>query len=260
MGTSNWNKFLLLFWKNWIIQKRHYVQTIFEILIPALACAVLILIRGLVNPEVYRESTVWNALPTDTIEHILPEVNPLIDPPISFVLAYSPECPLVTRIVSNAAQQIREPLDIEPFQNALQMENFLRNNNTLVGIEFPDSYQTLSELPEKVSYSLRFPAEMRTFQDQFSAFWANWYTELMFPQFQIAGAKDRERDDGGYPANYFNESFIAVQSAVYRAIILERDPSFEFEAVLLRRFPYPPYYQDALLAGLENLLDRKSVV
>lgn len=71
MGTSNWNKFLLLFWKNWIIQKRHYVQTIFEILIPALACAVLILIRGLVDPEVYRESTVWNALPTDTIEHIL---------------------------------------------------------------------------------------------------------------------------------------------------------------------------------------------
>ncbi|EAT39839.1 AAEL008386-PA, partial [Aedes aegypti] len=169
-------------------------------------------------------------------------------------LAYSPECPLVTRLVANAAQQIREPLDIEPFENAFQMENFLRNNNTLVGIEFPDNYRTLNVLPEKVSYSLRFPAEMRTFQDQFSALWANWYTELMFPQFQIAGAKDPDRDDGGYPANYFNESFIAVQSAVDRAILLERDPSIEFTTVFLRRFPYPPYYQDALLAGLENLL------
>ncbi|XP_065074348.1 phospholipid-transporting ATPase ABCA3-like [Ochlerotatus camptorhynchus] len=254
MGASSWEKFLLLLWKNWIIQKRHYVQTIFEILIPALSCAVLILIRGLVDPKVFSEPTVWNALPTDTIGHMLPEANPTIDPPISYMLAYSPQGALVDRLVASAALQIREPLDIQAFQNALQMENFLRNNNTLVGIEFPDSYRTLNDLPDKVSYSLRFPAEMRTFQDEFSAFWANWYTELMFQQFQIAGAKDPDRDDGGYPANYFNESFIAVQSAVDRAIILERAPTVEFTPVFLQRFPYPPYYSDPLLTGLENLL------
>lgn len=158
----------------------------------------------------------------------------MIDPPISYVLAYSPQGALVDRLVASAALQIREPLDIQPFQNALQMENFLRNNNTLVGIEFPDSYRTITDLPDKVSYSLRFPAEMRTFQDEFSAFWANWYTELMFPPFQIAGAKEPDRDDGGYPANYFNESFIAVQSAVDRAIILERDPTVEFAVVFLQ--------------------------
>ncbi|XP_062556229.1 phospholipid-transporting ATPase ABCA3-like [Armigeres subalbatus] len=254
MGTSSWDKFLLLFWKNWIIQRRHYVQTIFEILIPALSCAVLILIRGLMDAEVIREPTVWNALPTDTIGHILPESNPTIDPPIHYALAYCPENPIVTRLVSNAAQQIREPMEILPFQSALEMENFLRHNNTLVGIEFPENYQTLSVLPNKVSYSLRFPAEMRTYRDDFSALWANWYTELMFPQFQIAGAKDHDRDDGGYPANYFNESFVAVQSAVDRAIILEHNPAMEFATVFLQRFPYPPYYRDLLLAGLENLL------
>lgn len=71
MGASSWEKFLLLLWKNWIIQKRHYVQTIFEILIPALSCAVLILIRGLVDPKVFDEPTIWNGLPTDTIGHML---------------------------------------------------------------------------------------------------------------------------------------------------------------------------------------------
>ncbi|XP_038108176.1 ATP-binding cassette sub-family A member 3 [Culex quinquefasciatus] len=254
MGATSWDKFLLLLWKNWTIQKRHYVQTAFEIFIPAIACAVLILIRGLVDPVRFSEPTVWSSLPTDTIEHILPEANPTIDPPINFMLAYSPGGPLLDRLVSNAALQIREPLEVQAFDNATQLENFLRINNTLVGIEFPDHYRTLDLLPEDVTFSLRFPSEMRTFQDDFSAFWANWFTELMFPQFQIAGAVDRERADGGYPANYYNESFIAVQSALSRAIILERDPTAEFPPVFLQRFPYPPYYSDPLLTGLENLL------
>ncbi|XP_058835899.1 phospholipid-transporting ATPase ABCA3-like [Topomyia yanbarensis] len=254
MGTSNWHKFLLLLWKNWIIQKRHYVQTAFEIIIPAICCAVLMLVRGLVDPEVFSEPTVWNSLPTDTIEHMLPDANPEINPPINYMFAYSPQSVIVDRLVANAAQQIREPLSVQPFTNALQLENFLRSNNTLVGIEFPDSYSTLPTLPEKVIYALRFPSEMRTFQDNFTAFWANWFTELMFPQFQMAGARNNDRADAGYPANYFNESFIAVQCAIDRAIILEHDSTVKMLPVFLERFPYPPYYSDPLLTGLENLL------
>ncbi|XP_055537148.1 phospholipid-transporting ATPase ABCA3-like isoform X2 [Wyeomyia smithii] len=221
MKTSNWDKFLLLVWKNWIIQKRHYVQTLFEILIPAICCAVLILVRGLVDPEMFNEPSVWEPLPTDTLEHILPEANPTIDPPIHFMFAYSPQADFLDKIVNSAVQQIREPLTVQAFQNALEMENFLRSNNSLVGIEFPDSYRTLVTLPDK---------------------------------FQMAGARNNERADGGYPANYFNESFIAVQSAIDRAIILERNSATEFTSLFLRRFPYPPYYSDPLLTGLENLL------
>ncbi|XP_053687488.1 phospholipid-transporting ATPase ABCA3-like [Sabethes cyaneus] len=254
MQTSSWDKFLLLVWKNWIIQKRHYVQTLFEILIPAVCCAVLILVRGLVDPELFDQPSVWEPLPTDTVEHMLPDVNPTIDPPIHFMFAYSPKADLVDKMITNAVQQIREPLTVQAFSNAIEMENFLRSNNTLVGIEFPDTYRTLNTLPDKVTYALRFPSEMRTFQDDFTAFWANWFTELMFPQFQMAGARNNERADGGYPANYFNESFIAVQSAVDRAILLERNPNMELTPMFLRRFPYPPYYSDPLLTGLENLL------
>ncbi|XP_055599073.1 phospholipid-transporting ATPase ABCA3-like isoform X2 [Uranotaenia lowii] len=252
--ASSWSKFLLLLWKNWIIQKRHYVQTAFEILIPALSCTVLILLRGLVDPEFFPESTIWRPLETDTVSHLFPDVNPTIDPPINFMIAYSPQCPLVDRLVANAALQIQEPLELQPFPNAQALENFLRNNNTLVGIEFPENYQSLATLPSKVTFALRYPSEMRTFQDTFSAFWANWATELMFAQFQIAGATYRDWHDGGYPANYHNESFIAIQSAVAKAIILEREPEMEFPKVFLRRFPYPPYYSDPLLTGLENLL------
>lgn len=45
------DKFLLLMWKNWILQIRHPVQTILEIAAPVLFCALLVLIRSLVDPE-----------------------------------------------------------------------------------------------------------------------------------------------------------------------------------------------------------------
>lgn len=49
MTTSAFEKFRLLSWKNWTIQSRHWVQTIFEVLIPVLCCSVILLIRGLVE-------------------------------------------------------------------------------------------------------------------------------------------------------------------------------------------------------------------
>lgn len=51
MTTSAFEKFRLLSWKNWTIQSRHWIQTIFEVLIPVLCCAVILLIRGLVEVE-----------------------------------------------------------------------------------------------------------------------------------------------------------------------------------------------------------------
>lgn len=63
--TSNWDKFVLLLWKNWIIQKRHYIQTFFEIVVPVLCCSILLLLRGLVDPGFVEKSTVFHPLSTD---------------------------------------------------------------------------------------------------------------------------------------------------------------------------------------------------
>lgn len=70
MTTSNWDKFRLLLWKNWVIQKRHYVQTLFEITIPVLACSLLILVRGLVNPSTYTKPTNFESLNVSSIANI----------------------------------------------------------------------------------------------------------------------------------------------------------------------------------------------
>lgn len=71
--TSSWDKFQLLLWKNWTIQKRHYIQTIFEILIPVLCCSMLILVRGLVDPEIIDHPTVFSPLQANYL--VIPEYD-----------------------------------------------------------------------------------------------------------------------------------------------------------------------------------------
>ncbi|KAG4071964.1 hypothetical protein HA402_006125 [Bradysia odoriphaga] len=49
MTTSNFAKFRLLMWKNWLIQWRHKLRTVVEILAPAVFSVLLVIIRGLLN-------------------------------------------------------------------------------------------------------------------------------------------------------------------------------------------------------------------
>ncbi len=46
--TSNFAKFRLLMWKNWLLQWRHKLRTVVEILAPVIFSAILVIIRGLV--------------------------------------------------------------------------------------------------------------------------------------------------------------------------------------------------------------------
>lgn len=52
-SASNWNKFLLILWKNFILQWRHKVQLVFEIAIPLVFFGFLLLMRqnGRLNSE-----------------------------------------------------------------------------------------------------------------------------------------------------------------------------------------------------------------
>lgn len=68
MTTSRWNKFGLLMWKNWLLQWRHKIQSLVEILLPVLFSALLVLIRSLVDPEQFPDSTTFKALEVSTLD------------------------------------------------------------------------------------------------------------------------------------------------------------------------------------------------
>ncbi|XP_058835896.1 phospholipid-transporting ATPase ABCA3-like isoform X2 [Topomyia yanbarensis] len=250
MATTDWEKFKLLLWKNWIIQKRHYVQTIFEITIPVLACSLLILVRGLVNPSTYTEPVTFERLYVSSIASLRTMIS---NHPIELTLVYSPGNLLFEQVDKRAAKMLGTDVRTKPFNNSDSMYNILVTNNYLAGIEFGDHLTNITELPENLTFALRFPSEMRTTLLPGAEFWANWRTFLTFPPFQAYGARAVNYSDGGYPANYYAEGFVSVQNAITRALLERKNNSHKLPIVSLQRFPYPPFYNDPLLRGLENL-------
>lgn len=135
MTASAWNKFLLLSWKNWIIQIRHPIQTIFEILVPIFICTLLILIRGLVEIREYKEDIRYKPESTTTLSNTswLSGVNQQ--------LLYSPENPIFERIVNNVSQQLNFTLPVRGLPNSLELLNSAKVLEPFASIEFEDSQQ-----------------------------------------------------------------------------------------------------------------------
>ncbi|KAI9562460.1 hypothetical protein GHT06_009893 [Daphnia sinensis] len=59
--TSGWSRFKLLLWKNWVIQKRHKIQTLVEIALPVFFASLLVIIRDLAPADVFQNATIYPA-------------------------------------------------------------------------------------------------------------------------------------------------------------------------------------------------------
>ncbi|KXJ71644.1 hypothetical protein RP20_CCG020100 [Aedes albopictus] len=255
--TSSWNKFQLLLWKNWTIQKRHYIQTLFEILIPVLCCSMLILVRGLVDPEMVDQPTVYHPMQANYL--VIPEYDKsttimmarVTSPPVIPKLAYSPKNEVLESLLQQAIDDhlwTLNSLELEGYGSARDLEGLLIQQNYFVGVEFDDSLANITSLPDKIHFSLRFPAETR----QWRWLFGNWRTNLLVVPFS-PGIRNGDINHGGSPS-YYAEGFIPIQTAISAAIMARRDPDVDLRNVLLRRIPYPPYYKDELLPAMEQLL------
>jgi len=49
--VTNWDKFVLLLWKNWTLQWNHKWQMVIELVLPAIFSLLLVLVRTLVDTE-----------------------------------------------------------------------------------------------------------------------------------------------------------------------------------------------------------------
>lgn len=244
MDTSSWDKFKLLTWKNWIIQWRHKKRTFFELLIPLLSTALLLLIRYALGKGKPEETIFFNGLESNVL-------HPLFTSPIN-AFAYSPENPELNKLVTNAAALIKyeyEAPKVLANQSSNDLERFLTNNDVLVGIQFPDSYKNLTNLPDNLEYSLRFPSKQRHSTSSSSP---GWVLNKLFSDFSLSGPRNRNDDDGGYPPGYYSEGFIQVQSALSQAFITMKGgvtPS-----VHLQRYPYPHFVNDPFWMAMESFI------
>lgn len=101
MTASAYDKFLLLLWKNTIIsQVRHPVQTIFEVLIPVIVCALVVLLRVLVDVESFTEDVKYKSTTTNVIgEHLFNMGG------VNRNLAFSPDNPVLKSLIQNVANE-----------------------------------------------------------------------------------------------------------------------------------------------------------
>lgn len=157
------DKFLLLMWKNWLLQYRKPLQTLVEVLAPVLFSILLVVIRSLVDPEtnppqIYKPFCVLPILCKD--EATKPNQKFLADfgntTLKNFTLVYSPYSNTALRRSMGILEGVFG--HIIGYNNSAQLEaHFLDSNATLTfaGIQLDDALGNRDFLPDDLEVSLR---------------------------------------------------------------------------------------------------------
>ncbi|XP_067006390.2 phospholipid-transporting ATPase ABCA3 isoform X2 [Anabrus simplex] len=259
-------KFVLLMWKNWLLQSRHKIQTAVEILIPVLFSGLIVIIRSLIESGEISDPTLFT--PFNPIQEYK---DRLISPPYGFQRSISPS--IAWCMEENEAGDYRDWLENEvanyienrifygiikfrKYDSEQAMVNELLDtsksmmNSTLAGVVFEGSSVKCSG---DIKVRLRFPGELRS--NGKPSPYVNWQSNLLFPVYQFPGPRSPSENQtiGDASPGYQFEGFLPLQEAISTALI-ETCPStnsMQTVNLLLHRFPYPPYLKDALLRALQ---------
>ncbi|XP_055842779.1 LOW QUALITY PROTEIN: uncharacterized protein LOC129909731 [Episyrphus balteatus] len=268
MVTSNFDKFRLLLWKNWILQWNHKIQLCVELILPAIFSMLLVLVRTLVDIEYSPETRYDQPLPIDNLNllkslfgrsAILRKIKRKTFRPsasvsakylekLTYHLAYTPNTTCYENIVKEAADSLN--VTYSGYSSATEMQNVLMNETYLGGIQFDDSQSCF----ENLNYKIRFPSELRTSAGRQVA---TWLTNILFIPFDPIGPRNPDDADGGLPVGYLREGFLPVQNAISTAFLKLSAKNFTDQVlprVVLQRYPYPEYTNDPLLTGLASMM------
>ncbi|XP_034830996.1 phospholipid-transporting ATPase ABCA3 isoform X1 [Maniola hyperantus] len=268
---SCYAKLKLLVWKNFLLQRRHKWQTIFEIASPVIFSLFLILIRCLVDPQSQPQVAYPPFLPT-YFNMTGKQLGNLTSAKREGTLAFSPENPLTRKVTQDAMAMValdnldgfiallfdtKMLPDPKGFNDSTSLEAALTQpnamNHILVGIQFDDNMANATEWPDDIEVALRFPAVMRIPMVE-HPLRISWRTNLLFPLFPQPGPRDPEDMYGGKTPGYSPEMFLAVQHAVSQTIIKQKTGKSINTKVYLQRLPQLPYRKDDLLVAMERFI------
>ncbi|XP_071106304.1 phospholipid-transporting ATPase ABCA3-like [Haliotis cracherodii] len=258
-------QFRLLLWKNYLIQKRSVVRTSLEIGLPTLFSLLLIGIRQITNGTPITNTTSWLACDIEQ----LPKPAPF-SPSLPRKLAYSPNNPIMERIMKSVEQRIGVNADAS-FATESDMVTYLMFangtvNNTrdyLGGIVFSgfNKNSGVDKLPHKIEYTIRLSSSPRNAGKQKSSLNpfntdTRWMTRANYPQFQKVGPREKNHSCGGMPG-YQREGFLTLQNAISYAVFEELAPDeasdlINMTKMSVRRHPYPPYNDDPFVLVIQK--------
>ncbi|KAH8326811.1 hypothetical protein KR059_012458 [Drosophila kikkawai] len=271
--VTNWDKFVLLLWKNWTLQWNHKWQMVIELVLPAIFSLLLVLVRTLVDTEQMDTKlyTSQNITDLSLLKHslhsssYLGKLLALIAPNrrrstlsvsnFQYAVYYSPTNPVLEKLVTEAWTSLQMSENtIYASTNAAQLQTDVVGKNAFAGIQFDDAWANvtnIAQLPQDFHFALRFPSELRTAT---IAIANTWLTMRLFPTIDLTGPRNEKDEDGGIPPGYLREGFLPLQHQLSMAYIRQRSGEQELPEVVMQRYPYPAYIYDPLLEGMSSIM------
>ncbi|KAH3872038.1 phospholipid-transporting ATPase ABCA3-like isoform X2 [Dreissena polymorpha] len=252
-------QFLLLLWKNSLLQKRKVITTVFEIGLPTFFALILIFIRLRVTGEM-KEKTVWGECSGwKQLSSKLPHN-----------LSFTPDNEITRKVMRHVVSQQIGIIGSHGCSSEDEMVRFLMFENStvnntrdyLAGVVFTNSFSgNGSSLPKNIVYKLRFSSSPRNAKKQKIGLNpyrmnTNWQTDFIFPLYQQVGPRTSNETCGG-PPGYKREGFLAVQHAVNMAVIKVAEggnsPNMTpYADMSLIRHPYPAYNADNFILVIQQ--------
>ncbi|KAL3853224.1 hypothetical protein ACJMK2_016780 [Sinanodonta woodiana] len=228
-------QFVLLLWKNFVLQKRKVCVTVFEIIIPIAFALLLVVIRSLSSSEYVYQNTYYE--PFYPASYNLMTLKPR--------LLYTPNTTVINTIMTRLATNLQGIKTVTGFNTEKELETeYSVSNNIWAGVVFTGDYS--SSLATSISYSLRVSVRPgKEDSDQ-------WQTSSTYSLFQSTGPRNNETT-GGEPY-YYETGFLSLKCLLDKAIVEYVTGKTLNTTVAMQRMPYPPHLSDVLISVLQTNL------
>lgn len=126
-------KFRLLCWKNFTLQKRHPIAGLFEILFPVIIVLIFVFARNNLKPEITKELK-FDGFKPEIYQNCRTHSG---DPFVTIAVSPGDNKAIVDLVQSSVG--VHSQIEIKFFDSAQALNDFLNfDNNTIAGIEFDD--------------------------------------------------------------------------------------------------------------------------
>ncbi|KAK3590751.1 hypothetical protein CHS0354_030991 [Potamilus streckersoni] len=220
-------QFILLLWKNFVLQKRKVCVSVFEILLPLFFATLLVLIRLAGGRTSITHSTTY------------PDVS--LQPPHDRHkrLVFTPDTFLTKNLCQSLINSINREYTVTGFSTEDDLlAEYQRDENVTIAVVFHGNYYDGPQLPQSIEYSLRI--------DSYNA----WNTAETYGLYQQPGPSPGSDQ-------YTRDGFLFIQYILDKTIIEQFNGSVKFNKdfdMRLKRMPFPPYSEDRLVSILQSIL------
>ena len=248
----------LLMWKNFMLQRRRPVGTLVQIGLPFFMSLIYLLIRLYLIDATRYSAITW------------PEYN-ISTPPLtlktSFSIGYATPngSELSQEFINNLTYYLNkdtypnQTIDLQHFPSESVMVNKIidssdHNSRKCIGGIY---FTTLPGNKQGVfDYTLRFTIPKNK-KNPLAKNGHEWLTKYVFPKFQLPQPRNNDSAVGDHPS-YYKAGFLFTQYAVDRAIVSQFGA--EPATVLMQKFPFPSYIQDAFIFIIQQFMPNFFVI